>query len=137
MKPEEIDPQKAQNLVPMIGPGFYKELLDNMSDGVYFVDRERRIVYWNEGASRLTGYAAEDILGKHCQDDILCHVDLDGKHLCQEGCPLSASIDDRDGGFPSPSGYSPFVPPTVRSPGRSRSSATIRPRWRLSERPKR
>jgi diguanylate cyclase (GGDEF)-like protein/PAS domain S-box-containing protein len=94
MKPEEIDPQKAQNLVPMIGPGFYKELLDNMSDGVYFVDRERRIVYWNEGASRLTGYAAEDILGKHCQDDILCHVDLDGKHLCQEGCPLSASIDD-------------------------------------------
>ena len=32
-------------------PEFYKELLDHMSDGVYFVDRERRIQYWNEGAA--------------------------------------------------------------------------------------
>lgn len=45
-------------------PGFYKELLDHLSDGVYFVDRERRILYWNEGASRLTGYTAEELLGK-------------------------------------------------------------------------
>ena len=36
--------------------GFYKELLDHMSDGVYFVDRDRKIVYWNEGAERLTGW---------------------------------------------------------------------------------
>jgi diguanylate cyclase (GGDEF)-like protein/PAS domain S-box-containing protein len=75
-------------------PGFYKQLLDRMSDGVYFVDRERRILYWNEGASRLTGYSAEEILGKNCKDDILCHVDLTGKHLCKDGCPVAASIED-------------------------------------------
>ena len=75
-------------------PGFYKELLDHMSDGVYFVDRERRILYWNEGAYRLTGYKSEEILGKRCQDDILCHVDSTGKQLCHDGCPLSASIED-------------------------------------------
>ena len=34
---------------------FYKELLDNLSDGVYFVDGERRITYWNKGAERITG----------------------------------------------------------------------------------
>jgi diguanylate cyclase (GGDEF)-like protein/PAS domain S-box-containing protein len=75
-------------------PGFYKELLDHTSDGVYFVDRERRIQYWNEGACRLTGYQAEDLLGKRCQDDILCHVDYSGKRLCHDGCPLTASIAD-------------------------------------------
>ena len=37
-------------------PGFYKDLLDRMSDGVYFVDRDLRILYWSEGASRLIGY---------------------------------------------------------------------------------
>jgi len=77
-------------------PGFYKELLDHLSDGVYFVDRERRILYWNEGASRLTGYTAEELLGRCCQDDILCHVDYAGHQLCHEGCPLTATIATGD-----------------------------------------
>jgi diguanylate cyclase (GGDEF)-like protein/PAS domain S-box-containing protein len=75
-------------------PGFYKKLLDHIGDGVYFVDRERRILYWNEGAYRLTGYKADELLGKCCQDDILCHVDHAGKRLCHEECPLMASISD-------------------------------------------
>jgi diguanylate cyclase (GGDEF)-like protein/PAS domain S-box-containing protein len=75
-------------------PGFYKKLLDQMGDGVYFVDRDRRILYWNEGAFRLSGYTAQELVGRSCQDDILCHVDYEGKNLCQDGCPLSASIED-------------------------------------------
>lgn len=61
---------------------------------MYFVDRERRILYWNEGAARLTGYKAEEVLGKRCEDNILCHIDQAGKDLCQDGCPHSASIAD-------------------------------------------
>jgi diguanylate cyclase (GGDEF)-like protein/PAS domain S-box-containing protein len=75
-------------------PNFYKKLLDHMSDGVYFVDRDRCIQYWNEGAYRLTGYQAKDMIGRFCQDNILCHVDYAGKRLCLEGCPLSACIAD-------------------------------------------
>ncbi|MGP8250656.1 MAG: diguanylate cyclase domain-containing protein [Terracidiphilus sp.] len=78
-------------------PAFYKELLDQMSDGVYFVDRDRKILYWNEGAFRLSGYSAKELVGRSCQDDILCHVDYQGKRLCQDGCPLSASIQDGAG----------------------------------------
>ncbi len=76
------------------GSDFYRGLLDNIGDGVYFVDRERRILYWNEGATRLTGYKAEELLGKCCQDDILCHVDHTGKRLCHDDCPLTATISD-------------------------------------------
>jgi len=75
-------------------PSFYKELLDHMSDGVYFVDRDRRILYWNEGAYRLTGYKAEELVGRRCQDDTLCHVDTAGHRLCHDGCPLTASVND-------------------------------------------
>jgi len=85
--------EKRNPIIPD-GSGFYRELLDRVGDGVYFVDRERRIVYWNEGATRLTGYKAEEILGKRCQDNILCHVDQSGKNLCEDGCPLSESIED-------------------------------------------
>jgi diguanylate cyclase (GGDEF)-like protein/PAS domain S-box-containing protein len=73
---------------------FYKELLDHMSDGVYFVDRNRRILYWNQGATRLTGYRPEEIVGRHCDNDTLCHLDETGKHLCKDGCPLTACIND-------------------------------------------
>jgi diguanylate cyclase (GGDEF)-like protein/PAS domain S-box-containing protein len=67
---------------------FYKSILDNLYDGVYFVDRNRMITYWNKGAERITGYAAKDVIGTHCWDDLLSHVDNEGISLCRIGCPL-------------------------------------------------
>lgn len=75
-------------------PGFYKDLLDHVRDGVYFVDPDRKILYWNAGACRLTGYKAEEVVGRHCPDNILCHVNSLGTNLCRDGCPLTASIAD-------------------------------------------
>lgn len=73
---------------------FYKSLLDNMYDGVYFVDRDRRITYWNHGAEQITGYESKIVLGHSCSENILNHVTADGVMLCQNGCPLAASIKD-------------------------------------------
>jgi len=73
---------------------FYKRLLDRLNDGVYFVDHERRITYWNEGAAKLTGFAAEEAMGRYCHDDFLCHVDRSGERLCTNKCPLSTTITD-------------------------------------------
>jgi diguanylate cyclase (GGDEF)-like protein/PAS domain S-box-containing protein len=73
---------------------FYRELLDAIADGVYFVDKERRITFWNKGAERISGYAAEEVMGRSCADNILRHVDLSGTNLCLEGCPLGAVMRD-------------------------------------------
>lgn len=73
---------------------FYKELLDNLYDGVYFVDNERVITYWNKGAERLTGYSAEQVVGRSCRDNILNHCNGLGVELCITGCPLSATMQD-------------------------------------------
>ena len=43
---------------------FYKSLLDQLFDAVYTVDAEGVITYWNESARRLTGYAADQMLGQ-------------------------------------------------------------------------
>jgi diguanylate cyclase (GGDEF)-like protein/PAS domain S-box-containing protein len=74
--------------------GFYKMLLDNLYDGVYFVDRERRITYWNKGAERITGYGSAEVVGKRCSDNILMHVDKRGNVLCTAGCPLADTMAD-------------------------------------------
>ncbi len=72
----------------------YKQILDNIADGVYFVDRDRRITYWNKGAERISGFSAEQVTGHFCHDNILNHVTDNGVQLCLNGCPLHATIQD-------------------------------------------
>jgi diguanylate cyclase (GGDEF)-like protein/PAS domain S-box-containing protein len=78
----------------MYNESFYRDMLDNINDGVYFVDTERRITYWNKGAERMSGHKSSDILGSKCADNILVHVDDKGTRLCEAGCPLHATILD-------------------------------------------
>jgi len=73
---------------------FYKELLDNVDDGVYFVDRRRVITYWNKGAERITGYNAERVKDRCCGDNLLDHVNAEGEMLCLGHCPLAATMED-------------------------------------------
>lgn len=73
---------------------FYKELVDNLYDGVYFVDRERLITYWNKGAERITGYKSNQVIGRSCRDNLLNHVTANGVQLCLGQCPLAACMED-------------------------------------------
>lgn len=74
--------------------GFHWRTLELLADGVYILDREHRIMYWSSGAERITGYAAAQVLGHRCRDNILRHVDAAGKCLCEAGCPMQALIAD-------------------------------------------
>jgi PAS domain S-box-containing protein len=68
-------------------------ILDAMNVGVYVCDRHRRIVYWSKRAETITGWRPEDVLGHGCNENILNHVDKDGRPLCgEESCPLHRSM---------------------------------------------
>jgi diguanylate cyclase (GGDEF)-like protein/PAS domain S-box-containing protein len=73
---------------------FYKTLLDNLYDGIYFVDTERVITYWNKACERITGFTSEQVVGKSCQDNILNHCNEAGVELCKNGCPLTSTIQN-------------------------------------------
>jgi len=73
---------------------FYMALLDNLADGIYFVDPDRAITYWNKSAERISGYFQNEVVGSHCSDNILNHVDLDGNQLCTSMCPLAKTLKD-------------------------------------------
>lgn len=75
-------------------PTLYRDVLDNLYDGVYFLDRQRKISFWNKGAERITGYRAADVLGRPCTDNILCHVDKQGQNLCRDGGPAADVMND-------------------------------------------
>ncbi len=68
-------------------------IVDSLRDGVYVCDVNRKITYWSKSAERITGWTAQDVIGRQCFDNLLCHIDKDGHLLCgQEYCPLHRSM---------------------------------------------
>ena len=72
----------------------YLNIIDNLKDGVYFVDLERRIRFWSKAAERITGYTQTEMLGTSCQQTLLNHIDEEGRPLCIVGCPLFDTLGD-------------------------------------------
>jgi len=75
-------------------PDFFAAALDQVSDGVYALDGDRRITYWNAGSESISGYAAAEVLGRSCAAGILRHVDDAGRELCATACPMVAVMKD-------------------------------------------
>lgn len=74
----------------------YKKILDNVEEGIYFVDLNRKIVYWNKGAEKITGYSIKEAIDKQCSDNILIHINEKGENLCKsKSCPLSKTIFEK------------------------------------------
>jgi len=72
----------------------YKSIFESLQDGVYFVDGDRRVTYWNKAAERITGYSEKEVVGSRCMDNILIHIDERGTTLCNGLCPLAAAMED-------------------------------------------
>ena len=70
----------------------FKRLVDSLQDGVYFVNKNRVIQYWNAAAEKITGFSAQEVLGRRCSENILNHVDSEGKRMCENNCPLADAI---------------------------------------------
>lgn len=69
------------------------DLLNSLPDGVYITDIERRVLFWSRAAEAITGWKSEDVVGSFCRDNILNHIDKDGRPLCgEEQCPLHRAI---------------------------------------------
>lgn len=78
----------------MLSTEAYRKIIDNLRDGVYIVDRDRRIIYWNKAAERISGFSSEDVIGRGCADNILCHLDDTGANICRGECPLAATLKE-------------------------------------------
>ncbi len=71
---------------------YEESLIPYLYEGVYVVDKARKIIFWNEGCEIITGYTAEEVLNSYCYDNILQHIDEQGNKLCIMGCPLLDTI---------------------------------------------
>jgi len=71
-----------------------KHILDNLFDGVYFLDTNKQVTFWNRSAELITGYtSSEAIANMHCMN-MLAHIDQNGENLCENQCPVSLTLTD-------------------------------------------
>jgi diguanylate cyclase (GGDEF)-like protein/PAS domain S-box-containing protein len=52
-------------------PEIYRSVLEHLETGVYIVDRNRRVRFWNEGAEQITGFLRQDVVGRFLREHLL------------------------------------------------------------------
>lgn len=66
------------------------QIIEGISEGVYFVNANAVITYWNKGAEELTGYRRQDVMGR--ESHFLQYCGPNARKFSQEEIPLIATI---------------------------------------------
>ncbi|MEA3335764.1 MAG: LuxR C-terminal-related transcriptional regulator [Chloroflexota bacterium] len=68
---------------------------DSAADGVFVIDEDQRIVYWNRAAQDILGYRPEDVLGRSCHE-IIRGRDDDDRAWCRANCHVTLTAQAGD-----------------------------------------
>jgi len=63
-----------------------RDILDSIGEGVFTVDKNFRITFFNKAAEKITGLSREEVVGKLCR-----HVCNSGS--CLERCPIASVLE--------------------------------------------
>jgi PAS domain S-box-containing protein len=75
-------------------PKFFQRLVETFPIGVYIVDRERIIRFWNQGAEHITGYLTHEVVG-HVLEDVVQACDRNGNNFHGEERPVTVTLNER------------------------------------------
>jgi PAS domain S-box-containing protein len=75
-------------------PAFFRTALEELPVGIYIVDRDRRIRFWNRCAEHIVGHLSQEVVGRTCTEHIVEACDRDGHILCGDGCAVTATLRD-------------------------------------------
>ena len=78
----------------IITEDYYKNLLDNLHDGMFCVDLNKKILFWNKSARQLTGYTEKEVLGKIADEKVMAHLDKRGVRKNEDLCYIQQTIEE-------------------------------------------
>ena len=82
-------------MLDVVQPSVLQYVMEHTHVAMYVASRDRKILFWNDGAERLTGYLRQDVIGRNCRDGLLVHCDESGHLLCgATECPLTEAMRD-------------------------------------------
>ena len=75
-------------------PKLFRHLVEDLPVGIYIVDGERRIRFWNRGAESITGHLSHEVVG-HLPEDVVQACDRRGNRLSGEQRPVTMTLAQR------------------------------------------
>jgi diguanylate cyclase (GGDEF)-like protein/PAS domain S-box-containing protein len=69
-------------------------VLDQVQDAVVWVNAERKVVYWNKAAERMSGREAASVMGQACAEMPVLFTDQAGVDICRDKCPVAMALKD-------------------------------------------
>ena len=69
-----------------------RSILESLPAGLCVVDLQKRVVFWSNGAERITGYLRHEVVGRDCLSNILPHCDKTKSQPCPPHCPIDLAI---------------------------------------------
>jgi len=81
-------------LFPGLAKSACNSVLHQVQDGVVWLDRDRKIVFWNKAAEQATGREAASVLGTACDSQPVLFVDPGGVDICRDKCPVAMTLRD-------------------------------------------
>ncbi len=75
-----------------LAPDVYRAVLEALPLGVFYLGRDRRILLWNDGAERITGYLRQEVIGRTCRERPTLFCDGAMADGCDPNCPLCRAI---------------------------------------------
>jgi two-component system, cell cycle response regulator len=75
-------------------PEIFRIVLDSLQTGVSVADRNGKILFWNQGAERLTGHKRHEVVGRSCRTNILVQCNDQGCVACGATCPISRTLHE-------------------------------------------
>lgn len=73
-------------------PEICRNILESLPTGMCVIDMQKKIVFWSDGAERITGHLRHEVIGQSCVGESLLHCDQPGCEFCSEECPLARAI---------------------------------------------
>lgn len=75
-------------------PEIFRTVLESLQTGVYLVDRDQKIIFWNVGAEKITGHLRQDVVGHFCRDNLLAETELDPSVLSDPNDTILSVLRD-------------------------------------------
>ncbi|MFZ5580271.1 MAG: diguanylate cyclase [Pseudomonadota bacterium] len=73
------------------GQARLKAIANSMSEGMYMLDTEGRLVFINPAALAMLGYREDEVLGRNMHD-MVHHTDRHGRHVPTGQCPINQAV---------------------------------------------
>ncbi|WP_216829340.1 PAS domain S-box protein [Alkalihalobacterium elongatum] len=86
---KQIEKEKEINKLNQI----HQLILDSITDGIYGIDLDANLIFWNKAAEQMVGYAKEE-LDKSNLHDLVHHTNKQGNQIPVSTCPVFKALKE-------------------------------------------